>query len=110
MNVFIQTTDVEATIENTGALLDNDPDVSPALKRDFEVLLMLVTVLINQLGLNSQNSSKPPSSDPNRKKEKKAVGVRKAGGQKGHVGPPLRKYDTPDQIENIPVDRRTLKR
>jgi len=104
----IESIDVEATIENTRELLDNDPDVSPALKSAIEVLLMLVTVLINQLGLNSQNSSKPPSSDPNRKKKKKATGARKAGGQKGHVGTTLRKFDTPDQIENISVDRRTL--
>lgn len=106
----IESIDVEATIENTRTLLDNDPDVSPSLKSAIEVLLMLVTVLINQLGLNSRNSSKPPSSDPNRKKKRKESGVRKAGGQKGHVGTTLRKFDTPDQIENIPVDRRTLPR
>lgn len=104
----IESIDVEATIKNTRTLLENDPDVSPALKSSMEVLLMLVTVLINQLGLNSQNSSKPPSSDPNRKKKKKTAGARKAGGQKGHVGTTLQKFDTPDQIENIPVDRRTL--
>jgi transposase len=104
----IESIDVEATIKNTRTLLENDPDVSPALKSSMEVLLMLVAVLINQLGLNSQNSSKPPSSDPNRKKKKKTAGVRKAGGQKGHVGTTLQKFDTPDQIENIPVDRRTL--
>ena len=104
----IESIDVKATIENTRKLLDNDPDVSPALKNAFEVLLMLVTVLINQLGLNSRNSSKPPSSDPNRKKKKKGTGARKAGGQKGHVGTTLQKFDTPDQIEKILVDRRTL--
>ena len=49
----IESIDVEATIKNTRELLENDPDVSPALKSAFEVLLMLVTVLINQLGLNS---------------------------------------------------------
>lgn len=106
----IESIDVEAAIENTRTLLDNDPDVSPSLKSAIEVLLMLVTVLVNKLGLNSRNSSKPPSSDPNRKKKRKESGVRKAGGQKGHVGTTLRKFDTPDQIENIPVDRRTLPR
>ena len=104
----IESIDVEATIKNTRELLENDPDVSPALKSAFEVLLMLVTVLINQLGLNSQNSSKPPSSDPNREKKKKTPGERKAGGQKGHVGTTLQKFDNPDQIKNIPVDKKTL--
>ena len=102
----IESIDVEATIKNTRTLLENDPDVSPGLKSSIEVLLMLITVLINQLGLNSQNSSKPPSLDPNRKK--KAAVARKAGWQKGHVGTTLQKFDTPDQVENIPVDRRTL--
>ena len=67
----IESIDVEATIKNTRTLLENDPDVSPALRSSMEVLLMLVTVLINQLGLNSQNSSKPPSSDPNRKRKRR---------------------------------------
>jgi transposase len=104
----IESIDVETTIKNTRELLENDPDVSPSLKSTIEVLLLLVTVLINQLGLNSQNSSKPPSSDPNRKKEKKPAGTRKPGGQKGHVGTTLQKVDNPDHIEDISLDRRTL--
>ena len=104
----IESIDVEATIENTRKLLENDPGVSPALKSTIDVLLMLVTILINQLGLNSQNSSKPPSSDPNREKKKKKPGDRKAGGQKGHTGTTLQKFDDPDLIENIPVDRKML--
>jgi len=104
----IETIDVEATIENTRKLLKNDPGVSPALKSAIELLLTLVTILINQLGLNSQNSSKPPSTDPNRKKKKKNAGDRKAGGQKGHAGTTLQKFDDPDHIENIPVDRKSI--
>ena len=104
----IETIDVEATIENTRKLLKNDPGVSPALKGTIELLLTLVTILINQLGLNSRNSSKPPSFDPNRKKKIKKVGDRKAGGQNGHVGTTLQKYDDPDHIENIPVDRTSI--
>jgi transposase len=104
----IETIDVEATIENTRKLLENDPGVSPALKSTIDVLLMLITILVNQLGLNSQNSSKPPSSDPNREKKIKMTGDRKAGGQKGHTGTTLQKFDHPDHIENISVDRKTL--
>ncbi len=62
---------VEATIKNTRKLLENDPGVSPALKSTIERSLMLVTILINQLDLNSRNSSKTPSSDPNRKEIKR---------------------------------------
>ncbi len=48
----IETIDVEATIENTRKLLKNDPDGSLALST-IESLLTLVTILINQMGLNS---------------------------------------------------------
>ncbi len=54
------------------------------------------------------NGQPYPSSDPNREKKKKKPGPRKPGGQNGHVGTTLRKFDTPDQIENIPVDRKKL--
>jgi transposase len=104
----IENIDVEATIENTKKLLENEPGISPALKSTIELLLMLVTILLNQLGLNSKNSSKPPSLDPNRKKEKKDAESRKAGGQKGHTGRTLQKFDNPDLIKNIPLDKKTL--
>jgi transposase len=104
----IETIDVEATIENTRKLLENDPGVSPALKGTIELLLALVILMMNQLGLNSQNSSKPPSTDPNREKKKKKAGGRKAGGQQGHTGTTLQKFDDPDHIENIPVDRKSI--
>jgi hypothetical protein len=76
----IETIDVEATIENTRKLLKNDPGVSPALKGAIELLLTLVILKMNQLSINSQNSSKLPSTDPNRKKKTKKGGDRKAGG------------------------------
>ena len=48
----IESIDVEATIAGAQKLLENDPGVSPALKSTIAVLLMLFTILINQLGLN----------------------------------------------------------
>ncbi len=99
---------VEETIENTKRLLDEDPSVSPALKSSIELLLVLVTLLLNQLGLNSSNSSKPPSTDPNREKKKKKPSEKKPGGQKGHNGTTLQKFTDPDVIENIPVDKTTI--
>ena len=104
----IESIDVEATIENTKKLLENDTGVSPALKSAIELLLVLIVLMMNQLGLNSSNSSKPPSTDPNRDKKKKRAGGRKAGGQKGHAGTTLQPFDSPDFIEDIPLDRKTL--
>lgn len=57
---------------------------------------------------NSRNSSKPPSSDPNRKKESRAKGGKKTGGQKGHVEVTRQKVNNPDKIEVVKVNRRNL--
>jgi len=43
-------------------------------------MILLVSILVNRLGLNSRNSSKPPVADPYRKKAVKTAGGRKAGG------------------------------
>ncbi|MDY0270231.1 DUF6444 domain-containing protein [Trichloromonas sp.] len=67
----IENIDVDATIKQVKAQLVQEPDLSPALRSSLEVLLLLVTLLLNRLGLNSKNSSKPPSTDPNRKKAPK---------------------------------------
>ena len=69
-----------------------------------ELLVLVITLLVGRLSRNSRNSSKPPSSDPNRKRESKAKGERKAGGQGGRVGVTLEKVDNPDKVEIIKVD------
>ena len=82
--------------------------ISPALKAGIGVLLLLISILVNRLGLNSKNSSKPPSTDPNRTKQPRKKGDRKPGGQPNHNGKTLRKVDDPDEIKEIPVDRSSL--
>ncbi len=64
-----------------------------------------VEELERQLGLNSQNSSKPPSSDGLKKasKPKRTTSLRQSsgrasGGQKGHKGNTLRSVETPDHV------------
>ena len=54
--------------------------------------------MVKKKGLNSKNSSIPPSQDPNRKKESKAKGKRKIGGQKEHNGTTLKAVEEPDEI------------
>jgi len=100
--------DVGATIEEATSLLENETDISPALRNVFKLLIILVKILADRNSLNSRNSSKPPSSDPNRKKKKKVKGERKPGGQKGHTGKTLCQIDDPDEVEEIKIDRRTL--
>ncbi len=100
----IESIDIEATIRSTRKLLEEDKSVSPALKASIEILLVLITLLINRLGLNSNNSSIPPSSDPNRNKNDIKKGKRKPGAQKGHNGTTLKKVATPDIIKKLRVD------
>ena len=104
----IDNIDIEATIEKAKALIYQDEHMSVALKSMFEVLVLIISLLANRLNLNSTNSSKPPSADPNRKKKPKPKIGRNKGGQNGHVGTTLKKVDDPDIIEPINIDRRTL--
>jgi len=61
-----------------------------------------VAELERRLGMNSANSSKPPSSDgyskPNPKSLRQHSG-RKPGGQQGHAGTTLRQVSQPDEVE-----------
>lgn len=61
-----------------------------------------IAELERRLGLNSQNSSKPPSSDglkkPARVRSLREKSKRKPGGQKGHEGSTLRQTAEPDEI------------
>lgn len=104
----INNIDIDATIGKVKILLAEDKGLSPAIRSMVELLIFLVTFLTNRLNLNSRNSSKPPSSDPNRRKVRESKGDKKAGGQKGRVGVTLQKVDEPDKVEVIKVDRRKL--
>ncbi len=98
---------VEQTLETVKRQIEAEKGLSPALRASLELLLTLVTLLLNRLGLNSRNSSTPPSSDPNRTK-KRHNGNNTPGGQKGHTGNHLELIDDPDHVESFTVDRATL--
>ncbi len=104
----ISNIDVNATIDRVKTLMVSEKNLSPALKASLEVLLLLVSLLVDRLGLNSKNSSKPPSADPNRVKEPRSKSDRKPGGQKGRLGTTLQQVDDPDEVEVLKVDRTTL--
>ena len=104
----IENIDIEATIERAQILVREDKQLSVAMRSIVEILILVISLLANRLNLNSTNSSKPPSSDPNRKKQPKSKTDKKAGGQNGHVGTTLKKIDDPDKVELIEIDRRTL--
>jgi transposase len=107
--VKIEQLDVEAAIDAVKTQLAQARDLSPALRSALEVLLVLVTLLLQRLTLNSTNSSQPPSADPNRTKiSKKGTSPRKPGGQPGRTGATLQPVEDPDEITVLIVDRQTL--
>jgi transposase len=100
---------IQETIEEARKQIEEEPNLSPALKATFEVLINLCLLLAqNHLPKNSKNSNIPPSADVNREKTSKALGKRKPGGQAGHPGTSLKPVDTPEKIVPLPVDRGTL--
>lgn len=66
-------------------------------------LMQRIEVLERQLGLNSKNSGKPPSSDglkkPPRVKSLRGKSGKPSGGQPGHKGETLRQVEKPDIIK-----------
>ena len=74
-----------------------------SLKRQIAALEAEVAWLRRQLGQDSSNSSKPPSSDGLKKKPRIASSLRgrsgkPSGGQKGHKGDTLRQVADPDCV------------
>lgn len=101
---------IDATLEKANVLLAEEKELSPAMRSMVGLLVLLVTLLVNRLNVNSRNSSKPPSKDTDRKKVSKVKDGKKAGGQKGHEGVTLQKVDNPDKIEVVKIDRQALPR
>lgn len=78
------------------------------LRAQIVVLMARIAELERRLGLNSQNSSKPPSSDGQRKPRTKSLrtsGSKPSGGQSGHKGTTLQQAEDPDHVVVHPVHR-----
>lgn len=79
------------------------------LSKGNKALTERVKSLESQVNKNSNNSSKPPSSDGFKKKTKslRTKSGKKPGGQEGHEGKTLCLHDTPDEIEIHNVEQCT---
>lgn len=92
---------IEQTIKEAQNILDKSPNLPPEIRAVFSVLLSMIIILLQKKGLNSGNSSLPPSKDPiGFKKERslRPLSGRQRGGQLGHVGTTLEKVPDPDEI------------
>jgi len=99
--------EIEQSIQQARELLDKEKGLSPAFRAAMGIMFMAVSILLGRLNLNSKNSSKPPSSDPNRERVSKSKGL-KRGGQQGHVGTTLKQMDDVDEIKELLIDRSVL--
>jgi transposase len=102
---------VSSTLNAVEKTLREDKSMSPQVRAMIELLVVVINLLVGKLGLNSENSSIPPSKDPHRErgsKHKTKGEKKKPGGQKGHAGSTLKKFEKPDTIETIEIDRRTI--
>ncbi len=77
-----------------------------ALEKENQALRERIAELERRLGIDSQTSSKPPSSDGLKKKKAhrtrslRSKSQRTTGGQKGHQGQTLKQVSEPDKIIN----------
>ena len=81
-----------------------------ALEKENQALRERIAELERRLGIDSQTSSKPPSSDGLKKKNNthrtrslRSKSHRPTGGQKGHQGQTLEQVSEPDKIVNHSV-------
>jgi transposase len=109
--VTVGKVNISEALKDVEILLRADKSGSPQMRAMIELLVVVINLLLGKLGVNSSNSSTPPSKDPNRKRgsKKKTKGKkRKPGGQKGHKGTTLKKEEHPDKVEILEIDRRTI--
>ena len=91
-------------------LCNTDPEVIITLIETYEARIAQLEARIAELearlNQNSQNSSRPPSTDIyKRPQSPRKKGERSPGGQKGHKGHTLTKVDVPDEIivHTVPI-------
>jgi transposase len=89
------------TYDELAELVASQARIIEAQAQEIERLKARVAELEARLGMNSRNSSKPPSSDGPAKPAPKSLrgrSGRKPGGQAGHEGRTLQQVDDPDEV------------
>ncbi|PVZ71653.1 IS66 family transposase [Pelagibaculum spongiae] len=100
--------EINKTIAETERLLAKSKRLPPELVAMVRMLMLVVKILLDSKGLNSKNSSIPPSADPNREKKSRAKSNKNPGGQPGHKGSNLSPVKDPDEVLDITIDRSQL--
>jgi transposase len=109
--VSVDKINISEAIAKAESNLRDQKNIPAEFRATMELLIVIVKLLVQRLNVNSRNSSKPPSTDPNRERGSKTKGKgtkRKPGGQPGHNGSHLEQVANPDRVETIEVDRSTI--
>jgi transposase len=72
--------EIDSVIDSAKKLLTEDKSILLALRAAIELIMLVVSLLANRLGLNSQNSSEPPSTVFDRKKNSRNKSDNPTGG------------------------------
>ena len=88
----VGTVNIEETIKKIQTEVNRDKTLSPGLIQSINLLIMVISLLVQRTGLNSNNSSMPPSSELGSKRRKMQARIKKKrsdkspGGQECHEG------------------------
>jgi transposase len=104
----IKNIDVSSEMQKAQAYLDQHKDLPSDVSALLQMLMTIVTLLVNFFGSNSKNSGKPPSQDPFRSKKTRVKTGKKPGAQKGHDGKTLTQVENPDEVVKLKVDPSVL--
>ena len=101
--MIINSINITKTVSEGQNLLEKEDSLSSSTHDMIQNLLMIIKLLCDRLNLNSTNSGKPPSSDPNRDKfpKNREKSSKPPGGQKGHKGNTLSPIENPDIIRRV---------
>lgn len=106
----IKNINITESIEQARKQINESKDIPVGLATLIMLLLTVLEILaLRKNPKNSNNSSIPPSQDPNRAKNPKPKETkRKPGGQIGRDGKNLKPFEEPDEIIDVPVDLNKL--
>ena len=93
--------ELNRTIDNLQRTISETNQANSILNQTIDELNLTVKALREKLGMNSQNSSKPPSSDGYKKPAPKSLrkpSGKKVGGQEDHPGAYLESTTEPDEV------------
>ena len=92
---------LQQSVSDSNQIIQGLNETIEGLHRNIDELNQTIKGLTERLGLNSRNSSKPPSSDGLNKpnpKSLRGLSGKKAGGQPGHTGSHFNITAEPDEI------------